>query len=92
MHSIKLKEVCTCPFELILPEDMNHNEFDYEYDLFNPVKEFLCRHTAYNKNEVSDVKIPLHLFDIPNYIQEEFNEKLKASREGMFSCFKGEQK
>ena len=71
---------------------MNHNEFDYEHDLFMPVKEFLCRHTAYNKSEVSDYRMPLDLFDIPTYIKDEFNEKQKQQREGMFSCFKGEQK
>ena len=71
---------------------MNHNEFDYENDLFIPMKEFLSRHTAYSKNETSEIIIPVQLFETPDYIQDEYLNKLKNGKEGIFSCFKGEAK
>ena len=29
-QTIKLKDCCNCPYELLLPENMDHNYFDYE--------------------------------------------------------------
>lgn len=62
-HSLELKEVCSCPVEVVLPEDMDHNRFDYEIDLLFPVKEFLSRNTDFDSNEYCQIEIPEYLFN-----------------------------
>jgi hypothetical protein len=91
-HSLKLKDACNCPYELILPENMCHNQFDYENDLIFPLKEFLKRHTHFKKDELSDIVIPKALFEFPDYVMESIKgQMLKKRGSAMFSCFNYDQ-
>ena len=40
-ETLRLKENCSCPFEVILPYEMTHNEYDIECDIIDPIKKFL---------------------------------------------------
>ena len=87
-HTIKLKENCNCPFELLLPEDMDHNHFHYEIDLIFPLRDFLKRHTMFKLGETYDIEIPLNFQEIPFEIKElitKFNDKEKSS--SFQNCF-----
>jgi len=86
-HTIKLKDNCNCPYELILPEEMNHNNFHYEIDFVYPLLEFLKRHTNFRLGETSDISLPLSLYDIPSPIKEflkkEYNKEMSSTQ----NCF-----
>lgn len=64
-HTIKLKDKCNCPFDLIMPEEMDHNQFDYENDFIIPLKDFLRRHTTFNSNESMKNVFPNFLYEVP---------------------------
>jgi len=89
-HSLQLKEVLECPFEIFLPEEMNHNKFDYELDLVLPLKDFLKRNTQYRGIETSLITIPKFLYEIPSIIKEQLYKEKKEKNQSIISCF-GEQ-
>ena len=90
-HTIKLKENCICPYEVLLPEEMNHNQFDYEMDLIFPLKDFLRRHTGFKSSETCDIEVPSFYFDIPLPVREMFKSiKAKNTKSSMTSCFCGD--
>jgi len=86
-HTIKLKEACRCPYEVILPEEMNHNQFDYELDLIFPLKDFLRRHTCYKTGEASEIILPSDIFEIPLAIKEIINTLKINNKKNAHSCF-----
>ena len=73
-HTINLKEATNCPYELFFPENMDHNYFDYEFDLIYPLAEFLKRHTMFKIGETCEIEIPIELYEIPKYVKESFPE------------------
>lgn len=84
-HTLQLKNECKCPIDVVLPEEMDHNKFDYELDLLQPMKEFLKRHTKYDCNDMYDYIIPGFLFQIPDYMKKNYvNYKQKESEYGCF--------
>jgi hypothetical protein len=90
-HTIRLKENCQCPYEVILPEYMNHNQFDYENDLIYPLRDFLRRHTGFRTSDYSDIQIPSMFFEVPLSVKEMINNfKHKESQKGISSCFCGD--
>lgn len=86
-HSIKLKEACRAPYEIHLPEEMTHNEFDYEEDLLQPIKEFLSKNTGIKQGLSSNIKIPQGIFDMPIVIRE--NLKKVGKEQSTTSCLEG---
>ena len=40
-ETILLKDNCDCPFEVILPLDMTHNDFDIDEDIIDPINIFI---------------------------------------------------
>jgi len=44
-HTLKLVEECKCPYEVLLPETMTHNDFKLEEDFLDPIKKFIRRFT-----------------------------------------------
>ena len=86
-HTIKLKECCKCPYEVLLPEEMNHNQFDYEMDLIYPLKDFLRRHTGFKSGESSDILLPNSLFEIPLKIKEALIRLNLTKINNINSCF-----
>lgn len=75
-HSIDLSKRCSGPYELILPEDMDHNDFNVYDDFLEPIMSFLKRHNLSSSSNNKTVTIPSELFSIPIYMQET-TEKLK---------------
>ncbi len=94
-HTIKLKDESKAPFEVILPEDMDHNNFDFSEHLINPLKSFLRRHTKINDvdniqiTEVnSSLTISTKLFLIPNCILKKIKQiDEDFHKPSVFSCF-----
>ncbi len=71
-HSVELSRKCNSPFELILPEEMDHNNFDIIEDFIEPVSSFLFRHNLLTNKDIETKKIKLNeeLFNIPEYISK----------------------
>ena len=85
-HSLQLKDNCNCPYEILLPEEMTHNKFDYFNDLIIPIKAFLDKHTGFNKNLRSHVIIPNGLFNMPLFIKENIKEFKEKNKKKGVSC------
>jgi abhydrolase domain-containing protein 17 len=88
-HTIKLKECCKCPYDVILPEYMNHNQLDFESDFMYNLRDFLRRHTGYKSDDYSDFKFS-HLFEVPFKIKEIIRELRIAPQYVSFNCFNKE--
>ncbi len=52
-----------------MPEEMDHNQFDYENDFIQPLKDFLRRHTAFNSNESMKYVFPKSFYEVPTQMQ-----------------------
>jgi len=74
-HTLKLKEACKCPYEVIFPENMDHSLINPKEDLCDPIENFLVKHTDYMNDEFVkyDYKIPEDLRNIPKYLMSEYN-------------------
>jgi len=87
-HTLKLKDNCNCPYELILPEDMDHNNFHYEIDFIRPLREFLKRHTSFKSGETCDIEIPLYISELPVQLREHLSkENIKDKSSSFQNCF-----
>jgi esterase/lipase len=66
--SIKLSEKTSGPYELILPENMNHNDVHIYDDFLEPITTFLKRHhmTNYKKEKIN---IDEKYFELPEYLK-----------------------
>lgn len=78
-HSQKLKNECRCPSEIHFPEEMTHNEFDYEEDFLNPIETFLKNNTNIDAESFMDIVIPNGIFKIPNELLNKIKEKQSNS-------------
>ena len=88
-HSLKLKNNCKCPYEIFLPENMTHNEFNYEKDLLGPIDEFLSKHTGIKTDLDSHIKIPNGLFEMPSFIRNNIKKNCEVSSNSFVACFGG---
>jgi len=67
-HSMELSKCCGGPFDLILPEDMDHNDFNIYEDFLEPILMFLKRHNLLTAvNEENYIKLLPEVFEIPEY-------------------------
>ena len=64
-HSIDLSKKCKCPYEIILPEEMDHNEINIYDDFLEPLTTFLQRHSLLMNSDSDRKHLPKELFDIP---------------------------
>lgn len=66
-HSIELSERTSGPYELILPEKMNHNDVHIYDDFLEPISNFLKTHNLIvHDNE--EIDIDLKYFQPPEYL------------------------
>lgn len=72
-HSIELSQKTSGPYELLLPEDMDHNEFDIYTDFLEPITGFLKRNSLLNDLGKNYVELSEKYFDIPDYITDPDN-------------------
>ena len=80
-ETLALKELCKCPFEVNLPEEMTHNDFDLDEDIINPIsnsiKKYCLVDTEENnlKNIDEDInKLKIVPDEIQAYIDENKNK------------------
>ncbi len=76
-HTLKLKEECKCPYEIIFPEEMDHNLIEIKKDLAEPMENFLIKHTDYyfqTTSNLSEYIIPEKFMEVPKNIADEFKE------------------
>ena len=66
--SIELTERTSGPYELVLPENMNHNDVHIYDDFFEPISSFLKRHHMLN-NKNNKIKIDDKFFETPEYLK-----------------------
>ena len=52
-----------------MPEQMDHNQFDYDNDFIQPFKDFLRRHTSFNSSDTMKYVFPTSFYEIPPQIQ-----------------------
>jgi fermentation-respiration switch protein FrsA (DUF1100 family) len=77
-HSIQLSEKTGGPYELLLPENMDHNEFNAFEDFLDPITNFLKRYSLLNFNqEYKKIEIKQEFFEIPEYMTDPENLKKK---------------
>jgi fermentation-respiration switch protein FrsA (DUF1100 family) len=76
-HSIELSQKTGGPYELILPEEMNHNEFNLYDDFQEPITNFLKRHNLLSFNSNNKIDLRIEMFEIPEYILDPENLKKK---------------
>ena len=76
-HSIDLSKKCQCPIEVILPDDMDHNEIHIYDDFLEPLTTFLQRHKLLH-SEKDDKKIEFSkdLYKIPETSKVETKKDL----------------
>jgi len=70
-HSIELSKNAGGPYELILPEDMDHNDFSMYDDFLDPICDFFKRLNLMNENSKTKITFPKEIFDIPEELMQE---------------------
>jgi fermentation-respiration switch protein FrsA (DUF1100 family) len=75
-HSIELSQKCSGPFELLIPEDMDHNEFNIYEDFLEPISQFLKRHNLINQSSTKIIEFKELLYMLPDYLE---NSELTSS-------------
>ena len=76
-HSIDLSQKTGGPYELILPEDMDHNEFNLYEDFLEPISNFLKRHNLVQIINTNKIEIDKSLFVSPDYLLDPVNLNTK---------------
>jgi acetyl esterase/lipase len=66
--SIKLSEKTSGPYELVLPENMNHNDVHIYDDFLEPITSFLKRHHMLNYKK-EKINIDEKYFEFPDYLK-----------------------
>ena len=71
-ETIILKDNCDCPFEVVLPIEMTHNDFDLDSDIMEPINKFISKNCTVDKskNAFDDNNEIKKLFEIPRNIKE----------------------
>jgi len=67
-HSIDLCKRISGPYELVLPEEMDHNTFNKYDDIILPITSFLSRYNLNISSTSKNIKIEGNLFKIPDYL------------------------
>jgi len=67
-HSIELCERTNGPYELVLPEHMDHNDVNIYEDFLDPIQSFLQRNQILSHKKES-INIDKKYFEIPDYLK-----------------------
>ena len=70
-ETIILKENCDCPFEVILPINMTHNDFNIDEDIIEPIINFIGKNCSIDKekNNFEEKEEIKQLSKMPEYIK-----------------------
>lgn len=79
-ETIALKDSCDCPFEVVLPVLMTHNDFDLDLDIIDPINLFIAKNCNIDKekNNFDEGEIS-KLNDFPPYIQDYIQKKTEQN-------------
>ena len=75
-ETLLLKEICDCPFEVSLPENMTHNDFDLDSDIIEPINQFIKRNCVVDNTKIK-FNINENLFEMPKEIEDYINKNKK---------------
>ena len=76
-ETLKLKEMCNCPYEVSLPENMTHNDFNLEEDIILPIQIFISKNCTLDEEKNNfdfGSKNLIKLFKTPSYIEKLISE------------------
>lgn len=73
-HSSELYNLSKAPCELILPEYMDHNEFDFYQEFSEPLLEFMSRNSIFAYTKPCDGDIPQKYFIAPESFKVPFTQ------------------
>jgi abhydrolase domain-containing protein 17 len=65
-HSTELYNKSKAPCELILPENMDHNEFDFFQEFSEPLLDFISRNAIFTYTQPCANKIPVEAMKVPD--------------------------
>lgn len=71
-HSTELYNKVKAPCELILPENMDHNEFDFFQEFSEPLLDFISRNAIFAYTKACNSKIPNEICNVPEVFQKPF--------------------
>ena len=71
-ETIILKDNCDCPFEVVLPIDMTHNDFNLHEDILEPINKFIIKNCNIDgeKNKFENDQKIKELYEMPEYIKD----------------------
>ena len=72
-ESQKLKKECKTPFELVINEEMTHNDFIPEIDIIAPIEEFIGKHKGYGVKDEQTFDFSLLYDKLPEFILKKIN-------------------
>jgi len=75
-HSLELAKKTSGPCDVLIPEEMDHNEFDLYEDYLEPITMFMKRNYLTLSDCKDKIMIKQELFDIPEYLIDP-NEQIK---------------
>ena len=79
-ETLLLKEKCDCPFEVLLPEEMTHNDFDLDEDIIDPINKFIKKNCVVDneKNQFNIYEDEINkLYEMPDNIKNYIKKHLK---------------
>ena len=79
-ETIKLKNACVCPVEVVLPPDMTHNDFNLKENIAIPIQNFLRKHCVIEEMKPNFI-INNKLLELPPEIENEI-KKMKQNAYG----------
>ena len=82
-ETIKLKDNCDCPFELVLPLNMTHNDFDIDEDIIEPILDFIGKNCSVDKekNNFEENEEIKKLNEMPENIKNIVDKYIKNKNE-----------
>jgi fermentation-respiration switch protein FrsA (DUF1100 family) len=73
-HSTELYNKAKAPCELILPENMDHNEFDFFQEFSEPLLDFISRNAIFTFTKASSNLFPADLSIVPEEFKQPFQQ------------------
>jgi len=80
-HSLDLSKNCGGPFDLVFPEEMDHNDFNPHEDFLEPIHSFLKRNNLLNTSDDKKSKIPAELVIIPEFYYKMKEVNIKPQKD-----------
>jgi len=73
-HSTELYNKSKAPCELILPENMDHNEFDFFQEFSEPLLDFISRNAIFANTQPSIGKFSDNLYKVPEIFRKPYKQ------------------